>query len=326
MTMARVHALWTKSWGVAEGYVAPHDEAFAHDDALQMLSETGVIGFGLWCWLVAVAVRAGIRDPARSPWVGALAAFLPTICLHFPLHLASSLLLFWLCAGWAGRRRVTPPAEGEWVGMPPAALSVAAVLAVGLSALTLRGQVANAYLGEGYRLFRGGAPTLALPHFLRFERLSPNSYEERFYAGALYQSLKDDGGAIASYERALALYPGMQGARYNLGNVYFNRGSWAEAACEYEATLAINPCMVEAANNLANALALQGRYGEADRWYLRAVALRPRYPDVLYNLAVSSYRLNRIREAKRWLGKALDADPGYKPARELAATLGLKRP
>ena len=324
LVMSRVHALWTGGWGVSPGFVAPHDEAFAHEDYLQMLAETGVAGFGLWVWLLVIAVRLGVRDPARAPWVGALAAFAPTMALHFPLHLAPSLLLFWLCLGWSARGPLPlPPLEGEGrVRVVLPALAVAALL----SALVFRGQVANVYLGEGYRLFRGGAPRLAVPHFQRFERLSPNDYEERFYAGALYQALKDDGAAIASYERALALYPGMQGAVYNLGNVHFNRGNYAEAARSWARALEINACNVDAANNLGNALALQGRYAEADRWYLRAVAIRPAHPDALYNLAVNAYRLDRLRDARRWLAKALAADPGYKPARELAATLGVRRP
>ncbi|MEK7476611.1 MAG: tetratricopeptide repeat protein [Candidatus Coatesbacteria bacterium] len=326
LVMGRVHALWTRTWGVPEGYVAPHDEAFAHQDLLQMLAEGGVAGLGLMLWFVAVVVRAGRRDPARAPWLGALASFLPTMCLHFPMHLASSLLLFWLCAGWAARvQDPLPPLERE--GRVRVGFGLAAgVAAVVLSALALRGQVANVQLGEGYRLFRGGAPRLAVPFFERFERLNGHHYEERFYAGALHQALKDDGAAIASYGRALELYPAMQGALYNLGNVHFNRGNYPEAEFVFERVLEINPCNVEAANNLGNALALQGRHAEAGRWYLRAIALSPRYPDALYNLAVNEYRLDRKREARRWLAKALEADPRYPAARELAVTLGMKRP
>ena len=327
MMMARVHALWTAGWGVPEAYVAPHDEAFAHEDYLQMLAETGVVGFGLWLWLIAVVARRGVRDPARAPWLGALAAFVPTMSLHFPLHLGSSLLLFWLCAGWAGRRFPLPPSEGDGrVRVRVREWLIAGIVAVVLAALVLRSQTANVYLGEGVRLFRGGAPVLAVPHFQRFERLLADNYEERFYAGALYQALHDDGAAISSNEHALALYPGMQGALYNLGNVHFNRGNYADAARVYARALEVNPCMVEAANNLGNSVALLGRHAEAERWYLRAVALQPKYKDALYNLAVNAYRMGRKRDARRWAGKALEADPKYAPALELAATLGMKRP
>src|SRR6185503_7737259 len=52
LMMARVHAQWVGVWGVARTFVAPHDEAFAHQDYVQMLAEIGVAGLGMWIWAV----------------------------------------------------------------------------------------------------------------------------------------------------------------------------------------------------------------------------------------------------------------------------------
>lgn len=320
--MSRVHALWTGPWNVPLTFVVPHDEAFAHQDLLQMLAETGVIGFGAWLWVVAVAFRAGWRDRTRAPYLGALAAFAPTMCLHFPLHLASSALVFWLCAGWAVGSRAGDFVAPRSPGFLRAFALSAILLAAG--AIVARSLVADVYLGIGYRNFRAGAPAQAVPLFERFERLAPNHYEGIFYAGAVYQALGDDGAAIARYERALSLYPGMQGALYNLGNVYFRRHEYDAAITAYTRALEINPCLVEAVNNRGNALALQGKYAEADRDYLKALSINPVYVDALFNLAVNSLRKGRRAEAKRWLAGALKANPGYGPARDLAREMGLK--
>jgi len=335
LVMARVHRLWTSDWGVRETVVMPHDEAFAHQDFAQRLAETGVLGFGAWVWLLVVVVRTGWRDPSRAPYLGALTAFVPTMCFHFPLHLASSTLLFWLCVGWAGRYERSLPlflpsaVNGEkekGAGVRYLALVSGLIILVLLAVLVTRGLTANVYLGSGYRLFRGGALRQAVPLFENFRRLAPYHFEGAFYAGALYQALGDHGRAIEGYERAIKLYPGMQGAIYNLGNVYFKRGHYAQAIETFTRAIAINPCLVEAINNRGNAYSLHGQFEKADRDYLRAVALNPSYPDALFNLAVSALRKGDSAAARRWLTRTLDVDPGYKPAAELADSLELKLP
>jgi Tfp pilus assembly protein PilF/O-antigen ligase len=329
--MTRVYALWTGAWGVSRSLVSPHDEAFAHQDYLQMLAETGVVGAGLWCLVVAAAVRMAWNSLATSrrdrvdriAWVAGLMAFLPTMALHFPLHLAPASLIFWLSIGWAGRTASdagTPetPKVGTQLGWAVAALLVCVIL--------VRGLTCNVLLGEGYRYFRGGAPRQAAGFFERFERLSSNDFEERFYAGAMYQALHDESRAIASYERALALYPGMQGALYNLGNVYFNRGTYDQAAEIYRRVLEINPDTPDALNNLGNCYGLLGRPAEAERYYLQAVALEPTHADALYNLAVNATRMKHAADARRWLRQTLRVQPGYGPARELARSMGMAVP
>jgi len=327
--MSRVHALWTSQWGVPPMFVSPHDEAFAHQDFIQMLAETGVAGFGLWIWAVVVAIRVAMasmgRDREGGVWrvacLGALASFLPTMCLHFPLHLAPSALIFWLCLGLAGR--TDSPSDGGR-STPVWARLLAALAAVLAFIPVARSWTSNAYLGTGYRMFLGGAPQEAVPWFDRFRVLDPAHYEGRFYAGALFQALGDDARALEEYGAATSLYPGMQGAVYNLGNLAYRRGKYGEAVSRYTRVLEINPCMVEALNNRGNAYAAMDRNKDAVREYLRAVSLKPSYADALYNLAITLYREGDRKGAKTWLERTLAADPAYPQAEELAGSLGVK--
>lgn len=346
--MTKVWTLWTGSWGVRQHLVAPHDEAFAHQDYLQTLAEQGIVGFGLLAWVVIVAIRAGLRairqgDRDRIAWLAGLAAFIPTMALHFPLWMAPSALVFWLSIGSLGRIAVRQHQSAEAGADPtvtrrPIGIFIALPLCFFISVFLCRSLTSNVLLGEGYRLFRGAsqpgvAPELkarafelAAWHYGRFERLDGRHYEERFYAGVLHQAMGNDAAAIDAYTRAIALYPAMQGALYNLGNLHFRRENWAVAAEIYERVLAINPASLEAANNIGNAFGMQGNYAEADRWYLRALRMNPAYPDALYNLCVNAWRRRDTKEARRWLEKALEADPGYAPAREFAPTLGVRVP
>lgn len=330
--MAGVHKLWTGPWGVPATFIWPHDEAYAHQDFLQLLAEAGVAGFGAWVWLLVAAWRASRRALVeadeericRSACWGALAAFIPTMCMHFPLHLAPPLALFWMFLGRAGK---SSGAAGAAEDYPAPAVRVAAlVLAVIAFIPVARGWTANAYLGHGYRSFLGGAPEAAVPWFDRMEALDPWHFEGRFYSGVLHQALGNDARALEEYDRALALYPGMQGAIYNLGNLKFRRKDYAGAVETFTRALDINPVLVEALNNRGNAYAALGRQGEAERDYLAVVALRPAYADALYNLAVMMYRRGDEAAARRWLRAVLEADPRYPQAGDLAGPLGMKLP
>jgi len=330
--MARVHALWTGPWGVPATFIWPHDEAYAHQDFLQLLAETGVAGCGLWVWALMVAWRASrsaLKEPGeerscRAACWGGLAAFIPTMGMHFPLHLAPPLVMFWLFLGLTGKSSQVPGVEGN----PPVLGFRIAIAAFAVAAFVpvARGWTANAYLGQGYRTFLGGAPEAAVPYFDRFESLDPANFEGRFYSGALHQAQGNDARALEEYDRALELYPGMQGAIYNLGNLRFRRKDYAGAAGEFSRVLAINPVMVEALNNRGNSWAALGRMKEAEMDYLRAVALRPGYADALYNMAVTRYRLGDQAGARKWFRAVLEADPGYPQAGSLADSLGIKMP
>ncbi len=342
--MTKVWTLWTESWGIRRNLVAPHDEAFAHQDYLQVLAEQGVVGLGLLIWIVAIAVRvalarirAGDRD--RIGWIAGLCAFIPTMALHFPLWMAPSALIFWLSLGMLCR---TIPEPSGQVPHPASrtGIFIAPPLLLILSVYLCRSLTTNVLTGEAYRMFRGASQPgvieslrdqaygIAAANFRRAEALDAYNYEQRFYAGVLFQAMgaQHDGEAIDAYTRAVALYPGMQGALYNLANLYYRRSNWPMAVETYQRVLAINPMSLDAANNVGNAYGMQGRYDEADRWYLRALQMDPGYADALYNLCVNAWRRKDRAGARRWLEKALAADPGYAPAREFAPTLGVKVP
>jgi tetratricopeptide (TPR) repeat protein len=233
--------------------------------------------------------------------------------------LAPSALVFWLALGWAGRREEAS-ADAAAVFSVRAGIGGLAVAAVA-AALTARLLTAEVLLSKGYRLFMSGAPRQATGYFQKFENLNPNSYEERFFAGALHHELRDYGRAIESYERALALYPGMQGALYNLGNVALSLRQYDRAIVQYDRALALNPCLAEAANNRGNAYALLGNSVRARADFLRAVKLRPGYTEALFNLGAQAFRAGDRAQALDWLAAALKSNPDYEPARALVADI-----
>jgi O-antigen ligase len=101
---------------------------YSHCDPLQMIAELGFPGL---IWMIALVVVIGRTRPRGDPLPPlALAAFIPFALLHFPTHLAVSLVPLILTLGHvlaSGREVVIEPPP--WPRRLAAALLVAAVLA-----------------------------------------------------------------------------------------------------------------------------------------------------------------------------------------------------
>jgi tetratricopeptide (TPR) repeat protein len=118
---------------------------------------------------------------------------------------------------------------------------------------------------------------------------------------------KDD--ALASYQKALELYPDYAYAHYNLGLLHSDRGRTDEAAAHFHKALECNPDYAKAHFNLGLLLAKTGRTDDALAHYRKAVEIDPDYGDAHYNLALLLTDMRLTDEAVAHYRKALDLDP-----------------
>ncbi|HPH11899.1 MAG TPA: O-antigen ligase, partial [Thermotogota bacterium] len=95
--------------------------AEAHSDLLQMLAETGIIGFGLWVGLLLYIGIMGVKQWLTTKNLMILAMFCGWLLIvvhsltEFPLHMMPSAAIFTVFSGFLvsnGKRRVFPKAIG----------------------------------------------------------------------------------------------------------------------------------------------------------------------------------------------------------------------
>jgi tetratricopeptide (TPR) repeat protein len=136
------------------------------------------------------------------------------------------------------------------------------------------------------------------------ERPGPTSSDvnELFARGmALEEDPRQQGQAIATYQRVLQLDPEHAAAHINLGTLHYNRQEYALAEEHYRHAIEIDPRYALAYFDLGNVLDETGRVTEAIAAYQSALQLAPTYADAHYNLALAYEKIKEPRKAlKHW--------------------------
>lgn len=171
-------------------------------------------------------------------------------------------------------------------------------------ALTLLGVIAR----------QAGRPEAAIELFRRATQVAPG-YGDAYYnlGNALRdrndRAQGDRAGALAAYDRALALRPDQAGWHNNRAVVLLAEGDAPAAEAGFRRAVDIDPASAEARSNLGNALLKQGRLPEAIAAYRQALAINPDFPGALANLGGALIQAGDTAEALAPLDRLLARDP-----------------
>jgi protein O-mannosyl-transferase len=134
----------------------------------------------------------------------------------------------------------------------------------------------------------------------------------------LGKTLLDDGdadGAIAHFQKAIALDPGRAKAHDNLGLALDRKGKADQAIAEYRKALAIEPDMAKAHDALGMALLRKGEMDEAIIHLQKAVDIQPRMVGAQCGLGIAFAKKGQLPEALVHFQKAVEINPNDAEAR-----------
>jgi tetratricopeptide (TPR) repeat protein len=153
----------------------------------------------------------------------------------------------------------------------------------------------------------------------------PDVPEHHFLAAIVADRDGRADDARAAYRHAIGIAPdGYPEAWLNLGVLEKEAGNAAGALAAYEKALALRPGYAAAWHNIAKLHASAGRAAEAESAWARALALDPRYAQAWLALGQLRSEARRYPEAIDAFRKALAAQPGYDAA-ELSLGVALAR-
>ena len=317
-----VHYPWVRlsTWAARTDrkYTYASQEAYGHNDHLQFLAEMGVVGFGVWLWLLLCAFRLARARERAGDWLGLGAAGMITAFMvegagNFPLHIAPNAWIFFAVLGLlgAGSAGVEAPAGSR----RREALAWVLVVACGLAVIKpswnrLRAdrnlkegdlqvsynnyEMAAAYYGQG---------VLRDPDnkFLNFRYSVAQAKVARFdWRG---YTLDD---AMVHAHRALALGYEDENVYKHISDMQETKGAIRKAIPPLDKAYALQPRWLDVCNNLAYMLSESGtRLAEAEALAEKAVKGSPNNSGYMDTLGWAYYRSGKLAKAEEWIARAL---------------------
>lgn len=263
-------------------YTHTYSEEYVHNDFLQLLSESGVVGFGLFAWLALTMLRLLQSAPESESWTTRcmLAAGI-AIGVHgganLPFHIAPTAALIWMTAGvsaalWTGggQRRGDPdPGPSRMVAIPAwIGAGVVGVMAAAIFAASLYSRI-----GKDCVTYQ--AWSRLKEAYGNSEKLDWNDRREGFYVASALSQMGDYDGSVRVFERELVRNPYYMDGWANCGAVYGLQGKIADAERVLKRAIELNPSYAEAYANLGVAYLQERRWLEAADMFRKAQDLEP---------------------------------------------------
>lgn len=180
-------------------------------------------------------------------------------------------------------------------------------------ALSFSPDHAPAWNIKGLAYARAGHARAAMDCYDRALALSPQFSDAAANRAAALLDLDDAAGAAQACEAVLSNRPDAA-CQCILGIALLKLARTTEALAAFDAALAMAPGMAEAHNGRANVLRHLGRVEEAILGYSQAIACNPAFADAYNNRAVAWQYLRRIPEALSDFDAALARAPAHADA------------
>ena len=351
----RIYSLERMAQEWYAGLKRPADKMFvpsyAHNEYLQVLAGTGLIGEALFFLLLltgyVTALRVSLRHP-EAQWrriglgiTAGATAFLVQNFFGVTFRQTGAVTLFWL---WLGFLAVAPGGIGL-PGAGPSALrlrerrfkpfrsgglAVVAMLLGGMLVIiawvTIRPVKAHVLAKQAEAAGKVGQFKVAAQLADKAIELSPYSFQPYYISAYAWGQQGEYEKALEANEKALELLPENASVYYNLGVTYKKLGRFEEAEASFERAIDLQPTAVHHQAAMGELLLEQRRFEEALAYAAVAAELAPEEPRVHLLLADIEGRRGNLGATITHLQKAARLSPNDLSAwRQLAELLVQQR-
>lgn len=307
---------------------------YAHNEYIQVLAGTGVIGGAIFFAMIGLAYWVGLRAALRhvSPdWarlavavVAGMSAFLFQNFFGVTFRQPGTVTFFWLSLGFltvAGAGVGT--AEGEqadprvrqWHFKKRSAGAVASVAVALACVVLLLGSVLLGQVRAGALVKRADSAAkrgrFDTAGMLAEQAIKADPYSVlAYYVGAYaWGSLGDHEKSLEANKKALSLLPGNASVYYNIGVNYKELGRFEEAREAFERAIELMPTAERHQAAMAELLVEEGKMEEALSYAREAIRLSPQ-DSRLYLLAADiAARQRKLDETLEFIRQAAAVAP-----------------
>lgn len=293
--------------------------ARAHNDYIETAVDLGIIGLGLFLWILAEAFRA-LRQNAKklsfteAGIAGATACILASALFGFPLNTPSTALLFWTGLGIISRRG---PGRGRprpvFPGNPAVLPAAAVILLVFVIFHSAAWFAADTRLKKALLREEAGDWMMMKEELLASTRYYyPNIQTHHRLAGA-YIRLGDIENTYAQLNALLELHPNHPWAHRALGQIYLQLRQEEKGFRLLERAAALNPVFI---SYLGRAHLAAGNIERAEHELYRQIKLDFADEHTYFYLGELYGEKGEPGRALRAYRRALEINPDMQRAQE----------
>jgi O-antigen ligase len=310
--------LLTRAARTEKTYNYASQEAYAHNDHLQVLAELGIVGLGAWIWLIVCALRLARARERAGDWLGLgvagmVTAFAVEGAGNFPLHIAPNTWVFFAALGLLGAGTATAPEPASTRSRRNLAWALVAVCALAAIRPCWNRLMADRFLKEGDTQVSYNNYEMAEAYYGEGVLRDPgNKFLNFRYSVALFKVARYDwrgqylDRALDHARRALALGYEDENVYKHIADMQEAKGAIRKTIAPLDTAYALQPNWLDVSNNLSYMLAQSGtRLDEAVALAEKAVRGSPNNSGYMDTLGWAYFCSGQAARAEEWVVKSL---------------------
>jgi len=316
----------------------------AHNEYLQLWAELGIIGLGIFIWLIISYFSCGlkilrkIRDEYRQGIIiglmGAMMAVLVDGIFGFPLHLPATIVLFWLALGLTvavgllkdevNAQEIKMIRENSSISrFKPLLYIVIILLTIFLCVTVTRPFIARIYWYYGFKEIEKENWNKAIKTYEEALKWDPYLGEIYYDIGKILETKELYGVAMEYFDKA-EKYIDSPGLLQDFTLIYLKKGQLDKAAIKLKQAISYQPdekSMLPLYSELGNTYLQLERYKPAEIAFNNALKINPDFVNAHYGLAGAYLKQNLSNEALIELQKVIELAPDSQEANYAKITI-----
>ncbi len=311
-------------------YIEVHDEAYSHNDYIQVLSEQGITAFFIFLLLLFYPFYKFIKKHDKDnniyyPFIISMSGVLIFAIFNFPFS-NPFVIFFYILSGFIlcdkdDFKIIRINSQFKLI------ILFIIFIMIFLNIKFTKNFYERYYLIQyfSYQLAKGNLENMH-NYIAKYKEIIKDDYQLNFYSGTALNFLKNYEEAKIYFLKAIKLFPYFSSAYYNLGNSLSNNGELESAGEIYEKLLKFNPTYKSAYNNLGTIYIQKGEIDKALNTLRNGLKYDKNSKYLNYNLALCYYIKNEYEKAEKILANILEQDKNFMPAIELKSKIkGIKK-
>jgi len=316
----------------------------AHNEYLQLWAEIGIVGLGIFIWLMISYFRFGlkilrkIKDESRQGIIiglmGAVVAVLVDGIFGFPLHLPATIVLFWLALGLTvavgllkdevNAQEIKMIRENSNISRFKPLLYLGIILfTIFLGVTVTRPFVARIYWYYGFKEIEKENWDKAIKTYEEALKWDPYLGEIYYDIGKILEIKELYGVALEYFEKA-EKYIDSPNLPQDFALIYLKKGQLDKAAIKLKQAISYQSdekSMLPLYSELGNTYLQLERYKPAEIAFKNALKINPDFVNAHYGLAGAYLKQNLSNEALIELQKVIELAPDSQEANYAKITI-----